>query len=61
MGGVGKMLVTATSMWDIILQGHILSVGGDALRDQVKMNVLYNVFVNVLFKHSCVQFPRPDK
>jgi hypothetical protein len=27
MGGVGKKLVTKTWMWEIFLQGHILSVG----------------------------------
>jgi hypothetical protein len=50
MGGVGKMLVTATSMREIILQVHILSLGGDALRDQVKMNVLYNTYCQCLIQ-----------
>jgi hypothetical protein len=27
-----KKLVTKTSMWEICLEGHILSVGGDTLR-----------------------------
>jgi hypothetical protein len=30
--GVGKKLITKTWMQEIILQGHILSIGGDALR-----------------------------
>jgi hypothetical protein len=32
MGGVGKKLITKTWMQEIFLQGHILSIGGDALR-----------------------------
>ncbi len=32
MDGVGKKWVTKTWMWEIFLQGHILGIGGDALR-----------------------------
>jgi hypothetical protein len=44
MGGVGKKLVTKTWMWETFLQGHILSVGGNALiaiaRQQKKTSAL---------------------